>query len=179
MGVYGYGGFQQPQVQGGWGNAQQSQRGGDYQPQQNFGGFGGSPFGGGQQWQGGGQNWGGGYGYKQPQQQPYFGGMMGYQPEQRQSYGQFNQQKQGQYNQGGDMGFKAQGMNQDRLGAFSNATSQGKQNFQGQLGRQNNQGGQKQFDFGQAAAAAQNGSLDTNAAKGYGASDEQMNQLGG
>lgn len=85
MGGYGYGGMQQPQFQGGWGNAQQSQWGGGYQPQQNFGGFGGSPFGGGQQWNGGGQNWGGGYGYNQPQQQPYFGGMMGYQPEQRRS----------------------------------------------------------------------------------------------
>ncbi len=126
MGGYGYGGMQQPQFQGGRGNTQQSQWGGGYQPQQNFGGFGGSPFGNGQQWQGGGQNWGGGYGYNQPQQQPYFGGMMGYQPEQRQSYGQFNQPQQGQYNQGGDMGFKQPSINQggrqaygDSMGKFS------------------------------------------------------------
>ena len=137
MGGYGYGGMQQPQMQGGWGNAQQPQWGGGYQPQQNFGGFGGSPFGGGQQWNGGGQNWGGGYGYNQPQQQPYFGGMMGYQPEQRQSYGQFNQ-----------------GMNQDNRQAYSSAMNQGIQQFQGQMAQQD----QGQQGFAQNFNKTQGGS---------------------
>lgn len=78
---------------------------------------------------------------------------MGYQP----------QPQQGQYNQGGDMGFKSQGMNQDNRQAFSNAMSQGNQQFQSQLGQQDQgqQGFAQAFNQRQGQQPAQAGTFNS------------------
>lgn len=115
---------------------------------------------------------------------------MGYQPEQRQSYGQFNQPQQGQYNQGGNMGFKSQGMNQDRRAAYSNAMSQGNQQFQSQMGQQDqgqqglaqafnkNQGGQQREEGPDGGNRMAAGGMDKSAMIGAMQSAGQQDQSG-